>query len=112
MILFLPARHGSWLETVERVIRQRAPHVTAVVVADGIDDGVARERPPRARTLIFRPEAPREVDEGRSTPTALRTVQRRLRRAGAEVALFDRRTGAALADEHSNPYARLRGHAA
>lgn len=112
LILFLPARHGSWLETVERVIRQRAPHVTAVVVADGIDDGSVGERTPRARNLVFRPEGPREVDEGRSTSTALRTVQRRLRRAGAEVALFDRRTGAALAGEHSSSYARLRGHAA
>lgn len=113
LILFLPARPGSWLDAVEPVIRQRGPNVTAVVVADGVHEPPAdASRSERARALVFRPEAPREVDEGRSTPAELRTVQRRLARAGAEVALFDRRTGAALTGGQATAYARWRGHAA
>ena len=96
VLLFAPAQPGAWLEFVASFCQRRK--VSVVIGIDGVADDESRWW---QRLLWFwgRPSG---------TPAAaLMEVTRALSRAGAEVVVIDRDSGARLTDEHREAMRRF-----
>ncbi|MEL7372340.1 MAG: DUF58 domain-containing protein [Myxococcota bacterium] len=93
LVLFVPGRPGTWLETVVEVAMTRTDQTTCVVVVDGVQPLAA---PPRWSRWLKRPQPPKDEEEAVVTPDELQTVVQTLQRAGLQVDVLDRVRGVSI----------------